>query len=330
MERSMTKTPVIPDLNTRFARPIVDPKTGEHVSAETLYNRCCADLGRVQTDHIGDLILDNLSYGTPMGEVDTKEMCDAIYAWADRVRALISPRKGIQFPNKNMSVVENQIVERLVTDILAAGLTVSVYDGEDYPLRHSTSLEAIMDALASTDNDELVLHEPMDRCGLRMRKGWVSLIWGNDTAVISDYTTNIEHILRGVNAMADHMDCVDRGYRKPFAPNTTARFWVCYGSSYVRIKLRKGQELACSEGGQTDEGFSYTGHSWSFDGEEVTYNTVTNASDCDGPISHGYSAFCKLDELKAIRNEDDTHSFPHWQERGKGWQRDHNAEAAGY
>ena len=35
----------------------------------------------------------------------------------------------IQFPNKNMSVVENQIVERLVTDILAAGLTVSVCDG---------------------------------------------------------------------------------------------------------------------------------------------------------------------------------------------------------
>lgn len=81
----------IPDLNTRFARPIVCPTTGEHVSAETLYNRCGAALGRVIDDHIGDLILDNLSYaGQPMGEADTNEMCTAIYAWADGVRAQVA------------------------------------------------------------------------------------------------------------------------------------------------------------------------------------------------------------------------------------------------
>lgn len=81
----------IPDINTRFTRPIVCPTTGEHVSAETLYNRCCAALGYVVRDHIGDLILDNLSYsGQPMGEVDTEEMCDAIYAWAASVRRQIA------------------------------------------------------------------------------------------------------------------------------------------------------------------------------------------------------------------------------------------------
>jgi hypothetical protein len=264
---------------------------------------------------------------TPLAAATTCKIAEA----ADKLAG------GIQFPNKNMSVVENQIVERLVTDILAAGLTISVYDGEEYPLRHSTDMRAIMDALASTDMDELVLYYPKNEQGLRMRAGWVSLVWGNDTAVISDYTTNIEAILRGVNAMADHMDCVERGYRKHFDPETTARFWVCYRSGLVRIKLRKGQELACSEGGQTDEGFSYTGHSWSFDGEEVSYNTVTNARDCDGSISYGHSSYCRLADLKHHVSEDfagddmfATIRFPKWQERGKGWQRDYAAEAAGY
>jgi hypothetical protein len=101
--------------------------------------------------------------------------------------------------------------------------------------------------------------------------------------------------------------------------------------------LHKDQELACSEGGQTDEGFSYTGHSWLFDGEEVTYSTHTNALDCDGPISHGGTSYCRLADLKHHISDDfagddmfATIRFPKWQERGKGWQRDYNAEAAGY
>lgn len=112
----------------------------------------------------------------------------------------------IQFPNKNMSVVENQIVERLVTDILAAGFTVSVYDGGDYCLKHCTSLEAIIEALASTDSDELVLHLPKNSEGLRMRVGWIMLVWGNDTAVVSDYTVNLEECLRGASDLADKLD----------------------------------------------------------------------------------------------------------------------------
>lgn len=236
----------------------------------------------------------------------------------------------IQFPNKNMSVVENQLVERLVSDILAAGLTVSVYDGGEYCLKHCTSLEAIIEALASTDEDELVLHQPKNAQGLRMRVGWLRLVWGNDTAVISDYTVNLEPQVRGASALADHFDALEAGTRKPFASNTTARFWVCYGGGLVRIKLRKGQEVSCSEGGQTDEGFSYTGHCWSFDGEEVSYNTITNASDCDGPISHGASGFCRLADLQGHESREDGVRFPKWASRGKAWQRDHNAEAAGY
>src|ERR1700751_1180659 len=78
------------DRNTRFALPIICPKTGEDVSAELLYNRCCDALGHIVKDHIGDLILDNLQYpDTEVGQVkfyDDAALCEAIYAWADKVR----------------------------------------------------------------------------------------------------------------------------------------------------------------------------------------------------------------------------------------------------
>ena len=83
---------VIADKNTRFALPIVCPKSGDVVSAETLYNRCCADLGYVVRDHIGDLVFDNLDYDA--GELGTDEannaLHDAVYAWARGVRAEIA------------------------------------------------------------------------------------------------------------------------------------------------------------------------------------------------------------------------------------------------
>ena len=70
--------------NTRFALPIVCPKSGEEVSAETLYNRCCDAVGYVVRDHIGDLILDNLNYSA--GAYDDASLCDSVYAWATDVR----------------------------------------------------------------------------------------------------------------------------------------------------------------------------------------------------------------------------------------------------
>lgn len=239
----------------------------------------------------------------------------------------------IQFPNSNMSVVESQIVERLVSDILSAGLTVSVYDGGDYCLKHCTSLEAIIEALASTDEDELVLHQPKNAQGLRMRVGWLRLVWGNDTAVISDYTVNLEPQVRGASALADHIDALEAGTRKPFAPNTIARFWVnLAGGNTVLVKLRKDQELTHCEGGQTDEGFDYIARTWRFDGEKVNLCWQNNACDCDGPISRSGSSYCTLPELQQGYHCPDHEPrivFPKWRET-RAEQRDYNAEAAGY
>ena len=77
--------------NTRFALPIICPTTGEEVSAETLYNRCCDAMGHVVRDHIGDLILDNFKYA---GTYDGKALCASVYAWASDVRLQLAASAG--------------------------------------------------------------------------------------------------------------------------------------------------------------------------------------------------------------------------------------------
>lgn len=85
---------LLSDADTRFALPIICPETGESVSAETLYNRCCEAMGHQVRDHIGDLILDNLNYpefieGEPK-PYDDDALCGAVYEWANNVRTLIA------------------------------------------------------------------------------------------------------------------------------------------------------------------------------------------------------------------------------------------------
>jgi hypothetical protein len=92
-ERRGLEMAVIVERNTRFALPIIHPKTGEEVSAETLYNRCCEALGHTVRDHIADLIFDNFAYsaadvcGT---DAENEKLHDAVYAWAAAVRAEIA------------------------------------------------------------------------------------------------------------------------------------------------------------------------------------------------------------------------------------------------
>jgi len=108
----------------------------------------------------------------------------------------------------------------------------------------------------------------------------------------------------------------------------TAKFWIDHNGGTVRLKIRSGQTVSHSYGGRTDEGYSYTGESYSFDGQTVTCEWGTDASDCDGRIQHGGEAYCDVAELAAGYAEDGI-AFPAWQ-HGEYSQRDHSAEAAGY
>jgi predicted fused transcriptional regulator/phosphomethylpyrimidine kinase len=85
---------------------------------------------------------------------------------------------------------ERGVATRLVRAAIHAGYAVSVYDGEEYTVKRSRRERQILAALASTEEDWLVIR---DSAGERV--GALVLIWGNDPdgeELIADYTDKPE------------------------------------------------------------------------------------------------------------------------------------------
>jgi hypothetical protein len=77
--------------------------------------------------------------------------------------------------------VEAAIALRLIDAGIAAGYSISVYEGEGWALERSTDRKTIMKALASTCMDRLYFFTDD---GVRL--GWVLLVYGNGEDLISD------------------------------------------------------------------------------------------------------------------------------------------------
>lgn len=102
--------------------------------------------------------------------------------------------------------IERQIARKTAKDLIAAGYSVAVFDGEEIALEASTDVRAIMAAMFSTDEDYLFAMTPSED-GKMKRAGWVRFIYGNTGFdVINDYTTNLETALAGTNALADQLE----------------------------------------------------------------------------------------------------------------------------
>lgn len=57
--------------------------------------------------------------------------------------------------DKYATAGEKKVVTELVRLLLEAGHELTVFDGEEYTLRHSTNRDAILAALATTEEDQL-------------------------------------------------------------------------------------------------------------------------------------------------------------------------------
>ena len=96
--------------------------------------------------------------------------------------------------------IEKQIARKVIDDALAAGYTIDVFDGEEFPLKNSTDAEQILAAMFSTDDDRLFLN----RGG---KTAWVWFIYGNSGwDVISDYNVSLEEVLKGAMKLADELE----------------------------------------------------------------------------------------------------------------------------
>jgi hypothetical protein len=105
--------------------------------------------------------------------------------------------------------LEKRIAAQAVADLLAAGYSISVNDGENTELVRSTDPAAIAGAMFSTDEDWLYVHgqdgkaiAAWDETGTRDCLGWVRFIWGNVADVLSDYSVSLEQHLKGANEIA--------------------------------------------------------------------------------------------------------------------------------
>lgn len=117
------------------------------------------------------------------------------------IEALRIAANSVLAPIENASDIEKKIVGRLITDVLASGYSVSVWNGgDDAEIELSADADTIFKALAASDQDEVVIFNN------NRRFGWIRLVWGNDVDVISDYTTNLETTLAGANALANELD----------------------------------------------------------------------------------------------------------------------------
>lgn len=97
--------------------------------------------------------------------------------------------------------VERKIATKVIDDALAAGyaLNTDISDGPE--LASPTSdRKTIIDSMFLGDKDRLLFYKKDGKDPI----GWVYFIYGNDGwDVISDYTVNLEEILKGANVIVD-------------------------------------------------------------------------------------------------------------------------------
>ncbi|HVG51618.1 MAG TPA: hypothetical protein VM867_08300 [Xanthobacteraceae bacterium] len=94
---------------------------------------------------------------------------------------------------------EKAAAGKVIDRALAKGCFISVNDGGEWVVKKSTKRREIMDALASTDADHLMIRDANGE-----RVGVIYLVWGNgdpDT-VVCDYTDKpaIREIVEGASA----------------------------------------------------------------------------------------------------------------------------------
>ena len=100
--------------------------------------------------------------------------------------------------------VEMLIAGKLVRTLLKAGYLISVWDGEAYGIKRSSTASHIILALRTTDVD--VLYCRKDTNGV-IESACVTLVYGNDGYdVISDHSCSLETLLEPVTAYAETFD----------------------------------------------------------------------------------------------------------------------------
>lgn len=105
--------------------------------------------------------------------------------------------------------MEKDIALSIVSQALGHGFCISVNDGAETTLKYSSNVDAIMNAMFTTDEDILKFYISEHSTNERAYAGFVHLIYGNTGYdVISDYTAidEIETMLTLPIALASRLE----------------------------------------------------------------------------------------------------------------------------
>lgn len=122
-----------------------------------------------------------------------------------------------------------------------------------------------------------------------------------------------------------------RNDKLPHPRDRSARFWVYVAAGWVKLTVPAGGRLKHAHGGATDEGYACEWNTWerTEDGA-VCWEWASDGRDCDGRHSAGGVLVADLDKLEANDLTDIGGPLcPDWDVEEK-YQREENAELAGY
>lgn len=92
--------------------------------------------------------------------------------------------------------IEREIADAFLTQVLADNYAITVNDGDEDAVVHSSDKDAILAAMFAVDECTLFLFESFGATSDEGADGWVTFIFGNDGwDVISDYTVNLQHLM---------------------------------------------------------------------------------------------------------------------------------------
>jgi hypothetical protein len=100
--------------------------------------------------------------------------------------------------------IERKIAIALINAAIKAGYKISVNNGgEDNEIEPTTDAAKVLKAMFATDDEYLLFFKG----SAKQHFAWAWFVYGNDGYdVISDYTTNIEHLMPEPNLIADYYD----------------------------------------------------------------------------------------------------------------------------
>lgn len=103
---------------------------------------------------------------------------------------------------KHRQAIELAIVAAFVNQVIRAGYSISVYDGEETTVTKCRNVDLVIKAMMTSNNDFLTVYAPNHE-----KQGWAEFIYGNDGFdVISDYGTGIEFLMTDANRIAERAE----------------------------------------------------------------------------------------------------------------------------